>query len=238
MQYALLIFVILLVTGQNVASKQYNLSVEKPKAFTYAGTSAFFALIFFVVSAGFRLEYSPDYLPYSLGFGLGYAACTIGLFYALRWGSMAVTGLASSYSLLVPTFYGIFFLNEKMSMAGMIGLVCLVVSVFLICDMKGKIQFSLKWVLALVAIFFGNGMCSTVQKMQQLACQGAYKNEFMIVALAIVVLICGIMAALNKENFRERAGICLGLGAVQGTFNGLANLLVMVLTGSFRARMP
>ena len=53
----------------------------------------------------------------------------------------------------------------------------------------------------------------------------------MIVALAIVVLICGIMAALNKENFRERAGICLGLGAVQGTFNGLANLLVMVLTG-------
>ena len=100
MPYLLLLLVIVLVTGQNVTSKQYNLSVEKPKAFIYAGTSAFFALVFFVVSSGFRLEYSPDYLLYSLGFGLSYATCTIGMFYALRWGSMAVTGLAGSYSLL------------------------------------------------------------------------------------------------------------------------------------------
>jgi len=231
MQYALLMLVILLVSGQSVASKQYNVSVEKPKAFIYAGTSAFFAMVFFAVSAGFRLEYSPDYLPYSLGFGISYAASTIGMFYSLRWGSMAVAGLAGSYSLLVPAFYGIFALNEKMSVPGIFGLVLLVISVLLICDTKGKIKFSLKWAVALAVVFFGNGMCSAVQKMQQLACQGAYKNEFMIVALAMVVVICGIMALVNRENPRERAGICLGLGAVQGTMNGMSNLLVMMLTG-------
>ena len=43
-------------------------------------------------------------------------------------------------------------------------------------------------------------MCTVVQKMQQIASYGAYKNEFMIVALAIVTVVMLIMSLFKERN--------------------------------------
>ena len=42
-------------------------------------------------------------------------------------------------------------------------------------------------------------MCTVVQKMQQVASDGAYKNEFMIVALAIVIVIMLAMTFVKER---------------------------------------
>lgn len=231
MQYLLLAVVIVMVSIQSVLAKQYDLLAKERNVFFFSAVTSFAALLFFVISAGFKFTFSSDYLLYSVGFGIAYVTCNVAGYYALAWGAMSITGLVTSYSLIIPTFYGLLALDEKLSTLGIVGIVCLFVSIFLINDSKEKATFSLKWVICLVIAFVGNGMCSTVQKMQQLACDGAYKNDFMIVALIIVTASALVMALIRKENIKEGIGLCTGLGVLKGVANGIVNLLVMVLAG-------
>lgn len=78
-------------------------------------------------------------------------------------------------------------------------------------------------------------MCSVVQKMQQLAFNGAYKNEFMILALAIVVVVLtGFVIAKERKEIKTFAKVGWHLAAFCGVMNGIVNLFVMILSG----RMP
>ena len=231
MQVLLLAAVIILCAAQNVLAKQYDRLASDKNVFFFSGITSLAALLFFAVSAGFRLTFSTDYLPYAIAFGVSYAVGGITIFYALAWGSMSITGLVTSYSLIIPTFYGLIALGERLSSAGVIGVICLMVSLFLINDSSEQTRFSLKWVACLVLAFVANGMCSTVQKMQQLACSGGYKHDFMIVALIIVTAASFLMAALRREKIASSLGLSLTLGALKGVANGIVNLLVMLLTG-------
>jgi multidrug transporter EmrE-like cation transporter len=83
--------------------------------------------------------------------------------------------------------------------------------------------------------FIGNGACSTVQKLQQIASGGRYKNEMMILALLIVITVMVLLAGCTE---RKQALDHLKIGAryfiLCGAANGAVNLLVMILSG----RMP
>ena len=232
MQYLLLLVVILMLGLQGLAQKQYDVMSKTPNVFLFSAVTASAALLFFVVGNGFRLHLSGDFLPYAIAFGLAYGTCTVASFYTIVWGSMSISNLVTSYSLIIPTFYGLIALDESLSAFGMVGLAALFLSIFLINDRKEDVKFSVKWLIALAVAFIGNGLCSTVQKMQQTACAGAYKNDFMITALMIVVVTFVVMALLRRERLREGLAVCAGLGALKGVANGIVNLLVMVLTGS------
>ena len=104
--------------------------------------------------------------------------------------------LIMSYSLIIPTMYGIAFLKEPVRMSTYIGIALLMISLFMVNMKKENAKFSLVWIMWLIICFVGNGMCATVQKMQQLRFDGAYKSEFMIVALAVVIIIS---LAIYKE---------------------------------------
>ena len=73
-------------------------------------------------------------------------------------------------------------------------------------------------------------MCSTVQKMQQLKFDGAYKNEFMIIALAIDAVIFAVFLLCTQKNLKFHMKNSIKYATVSGFANGLANLLVMLLT--------
>ena len=165
MEYALLIITIFLCTAQKIAAKEYNLKTKNPDTILFSGFSVLFALVFFIADAGIeyslRLHFSADIIPYSIGFAVTYSLAVLGSVYAIQWGSLAVSSLISSYSLLIPTFYGVLFLDEKLSYPGL-ALLC--ISIFLINKKseKSTVHFTLKWVLALILSFSGNGLCSTV----------------------------------------------------------------------------
>lgn len=232
MQYFLLFIVIIMCTAQTVLTKQYNVSAKEINVFSFSAVSSFAALAFFVVSGGFQFAFAAEYIPYSIGFAAAYTTSGIANFLAIHWGSMSITNLVSSYSLLIPTVYGLIALQEKLSAVGIVGVVCLLVSIFLINDSKEKASFSFKWIVALVFAFVAGGMCSTVQKMQQVACDGAYKSDFMVVALVISTCAFAAAAVLKKEKVKNGFAICTGFGAMRGVANGIVNLLVMVLAGS------
>lgn len=132
MQYLLLAVTTVCLSAQQLIQKRYNQKTENPNQFLFLAFTALAATVFFIAASLFRLSFDPAVLPYSLGFATAYIAATVGLIYALKLGSMAITALVNSYSLLIPTFYGIIFLRESVKVAGIIGIALLLVSLFLL----------------------------------------------------------------------------------------------------------
>ena len=231
MAYFYLFLIVVFVTAQNILSKKYN-SASHINVFLYNSVTAFSSMLFFLVASGGRLELSSAYLPYSLAFGTAYFCALAGLVLALKNGSLSLTSLIISYSLILPTLHGMVFLNERVGYSGWIGIAFLLVSLVLINFKKeDDAKFSFAWIVYLIIAFVGNGMCSVIQKIEQVALDGAYKSEFMIVALfisGIASLIIGLIA--GKQRLRELLHT-LPTGIPRGLANGAVNFLVMIVTG-------
>ena len=232
MQYLLLILVIILVSAQSVFQKQYNLKVKNPNVFMFSGFLSLSAMLFFIISSGFKISFNSEFLPYSVGFGISYTAALIGTVYAIRYGSLAISNLVVSYSLLIPTLYGVIILKDDVSFLAYLGVLLLLISIFLLNAKKSEMKFTIKWIIYAIIAFVGNGMCSTFQKMEQIRFDGAYKNEFMIAALVVAAVILFIMALIQKaKREKNELKLCIKLASISGIANGLANFLVMFLTG-------
>lgn len=196
----------------------------------FLGVTSLAAMCVFVINSQFKLTFTLDVFLYSLAYAISFISAMLGLCLSIKWGSMSVAVLVSSYALVIPTIYGIAFLKEDLTGIGIAGLLLLMISLFLIADRTQKATFSLKSVIALLFSFFGNGMCSTVQKAQQIAFDGGYKNELMIMALMMCAGILFIISLINRESFKGAAP-CVGIGVLNGAANGGVNLMVLVLTG-------
>jgi drug/metabolite transporter (DMT)-like permease len=131
---ALYIFMIVVaISAQHISKKAYSVRTGgEGGALTFSLGSVSSALLFFVFSSGFSFDFDPSIIPYSIGFGLTYGSAVAFSVYAIKYGPLALTSLISSYSLIIPTFYGIFFLNEETSATLYLGLCALMISLFLV----------------------------------------------------------------------------------------------------------
>jgi len=238
MEVIYIILIIIGVTAQNVSKKAYNLRGGAGAGFTFSAGSVLCACLFFIISGGFKFDFNPAILPYALGFALFYGMAVIFSFFAIKYGSLSLTSLITSYSLIVPAFYGILFLNEPVSILLYLGLAALMISLFLVnykpnkkdeSRKKEKGRVDPRWFLFVALAFVGNGACSTVLTVHQKTFNGQYKSELMICALVMVFLTMATMA-LFTERKTAPAAIKKGywLMAITGGFNGLVNLLVMI----------
>lgn len=230
MQYILLAAAVICMSAQQFVQKEYNSKANRPKTFMFSAFSSIAAMLMFVATSGGKLTFETSIFWYSIAFAAAYMAATVGLVFALRFGSLAITSLIMSYSLIIPTLYGIIFLDENIGTVGIIGVIMLCLSLLLLNAKKDQAKLSVKWFVFLVMAFIGNGMCSTIQKIQQLNSGGLYKSEFMIIALAIsaIVLLVVSFAAEKKESSLK---LLIKYSVPNGLFNGAVNFLVMVLTG-------
>lgn len=230
MPFLILTTIIIFVTLQSITSKQYTNSTPNTKFYLFSGISAFFAMLFFILVSGFKLSFTPEFIPYSVGFAISYAASLVGLVFALKYGPLSITSLITSCSLILPAIYGIIFLNDPLKITACIGILCLIAALVLINIKDEEMKFSLRWIICVVLSFTGNGMCSIVQKMQQVKFSGAYKSEFMITALLIVCAILLCASLLSAERKHKITKPCFYLASIQGLSNGIVNYLVMVLS--------
>lgn len=72
-------------------------------------------------------------------------------------GMFSLSTLITSYSLLVPTLYGIVFLNEAIGWTGYVGIVLLVVSIYLLNKKDETITFSIGWLVCIDCNIYGYG---------------------------------------------------------------------------------
>ena len=156
-------------TIQQIAKKAYNKKIEGG-TFTFTSLSILFALTVFIAIAVFNgtFNFNSEILPYAIGFAVAYGSASIGSFLAIGTGPLSITSLIVQYSLIIPTIYGLI-TGDKPSPYLYIGLGLLFVSLFLVnIEKKGEEKkISFKWIIFLLLAFFGNGLCSTVQKAQQ-----------------------------------------------------------------------
>lgn len=229
-----LISIILGVSAQNIFKKPYTDKTGGQGVYLFNTILSFTAMLFFVFTTK-DLRFHSSLSLYAIGFAITYILAIVFSVKAISCGSVSLTSLFVSYSLMIPTFYGMIFLKDPLSDAFVVGIVLLVLSLLLINKKDKHNTISLKWLFYVFLAFFGNGMCTVVQKMQQVASDGAYKNEFMIIALSIVTIVM-LLLALTTE--RKQLSFCVKSGLywamLCGVMNGMVNLFVMILSG----RMP
>ncbi len=232
-----LVAIILGVSGQNISKKPFTQKAKGKGVFFFGALVSLTAMLFFVLTAK-NLDFQLSYLPYSIGFAAAYATSTLCIVLAIRHGSLSLTSLFVSYSLMLPTFYGLIFLSDPIGIGLFPGIFLLALSLILIREKKEEKEerkINPKWLLFVCLAFIGNGMCSVVQKMQQMASGGKGKSEFMIIALGIDAVILLLFSLLKERKdfsaFIKAAPLPALIG---GALNGMVNLFVMILS----ARMP
>ena len=226
-----LIIIIACVSGQNITKKMYTKKANGNGAFLFSACTSLFSMLFFIVTLK-EFRWDSRIIPYSIAFALSFSVSSLFGVLAIGAGPLSLSSLMISYSLMIPTFYGIFFLKEPISIFFLTGLCLLVISLFLVNKKNDKSPITFKWMLFVFLSFAGNGLCSTFQKMQQAKFDGAYKNEFMILALAIVTVVLFAVSLITgkndlKKNLLQACLIAPGCGIM----NGLTNMLVMILSG-------
>lgn len=230
LNFLYLIIIILGLTIQNIVKKPYTQKNGEKGVYFFTMLVSLSATVFFALTSK-SLKFDVAFLPYSFLFAVFFCLGTIFGVLSVSAGSLSLTSLFVSYSLMIPTFYGLIFLNSNTSVFFIIGIILLLASLWLVNKKSEKSPFSIKWIIYVIITFFANGMCSVVQKMEQIAFDGGYKNEFMIVALITVSLVMAVMVILKE---RKELNIFLktgwNLGILCGIMNGVVNLLVMVIT--------
>ena len=232
MPYVLLLLCLpVLNCGQSVAQKRYHARTESPDVVLFAAMTTLCALAFFLVSSGLRLTFDRRILPYALAFGVSYASAWVGTVLALRYGSLALTSLIVSFSLVFPTVYGLV-TGEALRALTVAGLALLCAALVLINGRSGRGErISPKWALCVGVAFLGNGICAVASAMQKRALGDGYSHEFMILALsaAFVLLVLAALAGRNRSKPDVRSALVCS--AANGVCNGLMNLIILTLIG-------
>lgn len=238
MNYFLLSIIVIGNLFQSIFQKQYNtkLKEEKNSKFFYFFAMSFSAFVFTCFVALFGFTFHKETLIFALAFAFGFFGSIIFLFLAIGEGALSLTYLVSSFSLVVPIFYGIIFLNETLSVYGWIGLGTLAFSIILINGKGKKTKINVKWCLFALFHFICNGACATIQKAHQAVFIGQYRSMFMLFSMLTVTMLSGILLILFRPN---NIKIILKKGGVYassvGLLNGLHNTLVLILAASMPA---
>lgn len=219
-------------TATNFASKKYNAKCSGALLYTMLA-AVFSAVVFGIFVTNWNMTGS--IFIHALYFAI--ANCT-SIFFTVksyRYGLFSLTVLIISYSLLIPTFYGIIILGEPISKSFVIGLLLVVISIFLT---SGKIEknegFSLRWIVCVILAFIGGGMCSVTQRMGQIACDNI--NLLMFTAFVQVAVICGVLGIITEKNdIKNFAKSGWYIAVLGGLLNGITNILVVDLNTKMKA---
>lgn len=253
MHYLLLTVASALSCSQVVVNKYYNKGKNNP--FSAVLFIALAVALVFAIGARFCFDFKPFTIGVGIGFGLCYIAGFLFQILALKEGSVSLTSLVLSYSLVLPTLFGMIAYKEYPSVFYYIGLVALVVSLLLVGLPRRKtgvtaengengerkgLKITPKWAVYVSLGFLGNGCCSILstfhqRKMKSLYLLGEvakadYKSELMLVGMAVVVAVTSIVIfATRKQNDGPCLKRAAAFGSACGGINGLMNTISLIV---------
>ena len=185
-------------------------------------------LIIFLCDAAFEV----GVLPYSVAYGISYTVAMVGMFKAYAVGSVSLTAFVKNLSLVGVAFWGFIFWETPLELNVIIGIVLIVAALYL-CFKSGKgerVSVSLKWLLYAFMLLVGNAGCSIIQKYQQMAFDGKYKNAFMVFGVAISFAVClGFLFIGESCKLAEIKKVSFVYPIVGGVSSALLNLLILLL---------
>ena len=234
MVIAIYVWIIIASVTQSATTKLFNRNCANSAVFNAIKSCT--ALVLFALIAAFDFTF---HLPTVL-FGFSYGACLCISMYAgyqaLCCGSMALTSMLVSFSVVIPLIWGITAGNETLKVIQYPALALLLLAMILtnadkVKEKKKKpTQYGL-WLLFVGITFVCNGICSILQKQHQTLYPEAYSKEFMLFAMLLCSVIFSISALSNIAS--KKLNVIKGkrYGVLSGLANGIANFLTLVLAG-------
>ena len=192
-------------------------------------------LVFWAILWLRDFSFEAGVLWYSLGFGVSYAAATVGFIFALACGPTALTGLFMQLSLIATTVWGLFFWNSRLTLFVFIGLALAVVSLVLCLyqkSSKGE-RITAKWLIFALIAFLGNTGCTVVQRTQQMVYAGKHGNMMMFFGVVCALVVCIVLYVKQPAEAPVAIAKKSGLFPIlAGVFNAMQNLLVILLAST------
>ena len=238
MQYLFLFFIIIALCSQDFFIKNFK---ESDPSHTLIDANLRFVLIssgiefcVLMVIWFFMGRENLFHLPtigFSAAFGVCFVGATLYTLLAVAEGLLALSSLVISYSLLMPTVWGIIFNHSEQykSWQFIVGIVLLCASLFLIRDKDGK-TITKKWVLYVVLAFVTNGVANIIMDVHQGYYPGQYRSTFLAIAMVFVVAITALIILIrNKKNVKYRKVPLVLCSGLNGTANACANMFVLTV---------
>lgn len=209
--------------GQSATGKFYASKNGQAQAFNLSKSlAAFFLFLIWLLISGKSIHLATA--PIAMIYGICLTISMYTGFMALSCGPMALTSIMAAMSLLVPFFWGLLFWQEKLSVLRVVGVSLLLIAIVFI-NYKKQGLISKKWLIYSLITMIANGFCSVIQKHHQTAFPGQYQVDFMLFAMATVLILLGINS-IRKRQIQLRLSL---LGILSGVLNGLANFIILIL---------
>ena len=190
------------------------------------------SLILFLLISFYKMQFHLPTVLFALIYGFALFFSTLFGYKALMCGSMALTSLIVSYSVIIPCIFGILFLNEILSFIRISGIVLLLISMCLLKGRTNNVKFNKQWFVYVAITFLCNGICSVIQKLHQTAYPSEYCNEFMIYSLCVTFILFLIITICKNE---EKGTGVMRYAVIAGILMGIGNYLTLVLSSKVDA---
>ena len=202
---------------QSAFTKLGSKASSKSGAFSFNSFKTGSAFVIFMLFALGGFTFHKSTTAYASLYALSQIVSAFCGYMALMKGSMALSSLIASYSLVIPVIYGVAVLDENTYPIKMVGIALLLVSLFLLSKKGSKGKFEKSWVFYIALTFLGNGICSVIQKQHQIIYPGLYIKEFTLISFGIIFIFFLAMAIFRKEKpqissakFSIPAGLAMG----------------------------
>lgn len=199
----------------------------------FSALISFFSMIFFIITNKEGMFFPNEIWVYGIISGIMYAGGYYYMYLALNLGSFALTRILTTFSLLFPIFYGIFFLQEDVTFFMILGIILMVISMILTnyvkADITEKKNFSGKWLLYTIITLLCNGFISIISRMQQIKFNNECTNRFFIISLATsFVILFGLSLIKDHKNLSKiiKSSVIYSFSA--GVLSGFNNLCTVV----------
>lgn len=134
---------------------------------------------------------------------------------------VAITGVSSRMSVLIPTAFGIFFLHEEATILKIIGIILVLLSFYLIFKRDKTLDVDTRYLIFPVLLFIVNGANDTMISFSEKTYLGQSNNKillFLAVIFGVSLVLSFLIVAYNVLTGKRKlaiknlwAGIILGL---------------------------
>lgn len=216
--------------GQSALSKGY--AANGGNSATFNVSKAFSGLVLFLlIGLVVGLKWHLPTVALGSLYGVFLSVSNYTGFKALAVGSMALSSVVASFSLIIPVIFGVAVWGETVSGCGILGSGFLCVAIVMI-NMRKESGINAKWAIYAFVTMLSNGFCSVIQKYHQICFPKAYRIEFTIVSLLCVLLTTIIPYARNIKTSHTYISL---EGLAAGVMNGFSGYIVLSLAATENA---
>jgi len=231
---------------QNERDEHKNMPSVLLYSLTLTGASSLCLFALWAVNGFENILYSTTIIL-AVAFAILYVIATIYSLLALFCGPFALTALILSYSLILPTAYGLIFYSggSAPSMFVISGIILMCISLFLVRSKSGKgsVKITKKWVFYSLTAFVTNGTLNILQTVHNE--ENARRSItvepyiFMLWSMFLVFISFAVISAIYlKKNKNNGLGLpntksLLKFGSATGVSNTVLNVLVLTVNGIY-----